>query len=850
MKKSPALVVVAGLAALLLVLLLPSVALALPSEVWITTQITSNSLNDSDPMVSADRVVWERYDGTDSEIYTWTPVSGIVQLTSNARQDTGARVSGDRVVWYGYDGHDNEIFTWTPSTGVVQITSNTTSDSMPAVSGDRITWRADGSTSAYADVYTWTPGGGIVRLTTDENCYEGPFVSGDRIEWSGGIGEESAIWTWTPDDGIVRVGEWGEWASISGDRIAWNYAPDGGNNSHSETFTWTPGGGPVRLTTNDFVDNFTSVSGDRIAWNGGPTGESDWEVYTWTPADGVVRLTTNISGDIEPKVSGDRIVWVNYATGSATDEIVVWSPSAGAVKLTSNSVADEGPQIDGDRVVWMHNDGSDYEIYTAVAYPVTVPEVASVEPASGLIGGGASVVINGSGFLSMSGAAAVKFGGISATNYTVNSPTKITAVAPAHSAGRVDVTVTAAGGTSSTAGDANDFLYLTRYQQTDTHLAYVGAWTTSTTTSATGGDFKFCNATGSVTVSFTGTYLAWIAKQSPAYGIARVTVDDGTPVTVDLYSPAAAYQRSVWNTGPLGSGAHTVKIEWTGTKNVSATDTNIGVDAFDVLGSLTQAVSLARYQQTATQLAFTGTWSTSTIASASGGTFKYADATGASVVIPITGTSLSWLAKKSPVYGIAKVSVDGGASADVDLYDAATLYQRAVWNTGKLTTGLHWVKIDWSGTKNASATGTNISVDAFDVLGSLASATRFEQTDTKLAWVGAWTSSTTTSASGSSFKFANASGATATIKFTGISCNLLAKQSSVYGIAEVKLDGLAPVLVDLYSASALFKQTVWKSGFLAPGDHTVTIKWTGTKRTAATDYNVNVDAVDVIGVLR
>jgi beta propeller repeat protein len=851
MKKRLALVVFAGLASLFLVLLLPSGALAATSEAWVTAQITSNGLDEGGPCVSGDRIVWERYDGADWEIYTWTPASGIVQLTSNTREDTGARVSGNLVVWYGYDGHDYEIYSWTPATGTVQLTSNTWRDSAPDVSGDRVTWRADGSSSSYTDVYTWTLEGGIVRLTTDEGCYEGPFVSGGRIEWSGSIDEQSAIWTWTAGSGIVNAGEWGEWASISGDRIAWNCAPGGGNNSFSETFTWTPGGGAVRLTTNEFVDNFTSVSGDRIAWNGGPTGESDWEVYTWTPVDGVVRLTTNTSGDIEPQVSGDRIAWMNYTGGTTTDEIVVWSPASGAVKLTSNSVADVGPDIDGARVVWMHDDGTDYEICTAVAYPVTIPEITSIEPAAAPTTGAATVVINGSGFLSLSGAAAVKFGGTNATSYTVNSPTKITAVAPAHAAGKVDVTVTAVGGASATAGAADDFVYLARYEQADTHFAYSGTWTVSSSSSASGGSFRFCNATGSVTVSFTGTHLAWIAKTSPVYGKAKVTLDDTAPVTVDLYSAAALYKRPVWNTGTLESGTHTVKIEWTGTKNGSATDTNVSVDAFDIQGTLSQAVSLTRYQETAAALVYSGgPWSTSTVASASGGTFKYANSDEATVIVPFTGTYLSWIVKKSPVYGIAKVSVDGGAPTNVDLYNSATLYQQTAWSSGKLASGLHWVKILWAGLGSGSPTGTNVSIDAVDVMGSLTAATRYEQTSSKLVWAGTWTTSTTTSASGSSFKFADKSGASATVKFTGISCNLIAKKSPVYGIAEVKLDDQAAVLVDFYSASALFKQTVWRSGFLAPGDHTVTIKWNGTKRTAATDYNIGIDAVDVIGSLR
>lgn len=86
-------------------------------------------------------------------------------------------------------------------------------------------------------------------------------------------------------------------------------------------------------------------------------------------------------------------------------------------------------------------------------------------------------------------------------------------------------------------------------------------------------------------MTFAGAYLAWIAKKSSVYGKARVTVDSGTPVIVDLYSSSTLWAQRVWNTPTLSSGTHTVKIEWTGTRNASASGTNIGLDAFDVLGT-------------------------------------------------------------------------------------------------------------------------------------------------------------------------------------------------------------------------------------------------------------------------
>ncbi|MEU7764831.1 ice-binding family protein [Nocardia sp. NPDC049190] len=75
-----------------------------------------------------------------------------------------------------------------------------------------------------------------------------------------------------------------------------------------------------------------------------------------------------------------------------------------------------------------------------------VPTLTSISPASGPAAGGTVVVLTGT---NLTGVTAVSFGGTPATSFTVNSSTQITAVAPAHSAGTVSVTVTAPGGTSN-----------------------------------------------------------------------------------------------------------------------------------------------------------------------------------------------------------------------------------------------------------------------------------------------------------------------------------------------------------------------------------------------------------------
>jgi hypothetical protein len=124
----------------------------------------------------------------------------------------------------------------------------------------------------------------------------------------------------------------------------------------------------------------------------------------------------------------------------------------------------------------------------------------------------------------------------------------------------------------------------TRYQQNDSHFLYAGTWYTFSTTGASAGSYTRANAgSDSVTVTFTGTYLAWIGTAGTTLSRAYVSLDGGAAQSVDLARSAVAYQQRVWNTGTLASGRHTVKI-W---RNPSdAAGKYISVDAFDIIGTL------------------------------------------------------------------------------------------------------------------------------------------------------------------------------------------------------------------------------------------------------------------------
>lgn len=265
------------------------------------------------------------------------------------------------------------------------------------------------------------------------------------------------------------------------------------------------------------------------------------------------------------------------------------------------------------------------------------------------------------------------------------------------------------------------------------------------------------------------------------------------------------------------------------------------------IGQSTAFAATSYYQENNPALIYTGVWNSSLSASASSGSFRYANTSGSSVTVYFEGTSLTWIAKMSIVYGKAQVTLDDKAPVTVDLYSATTLWRQSVWKTGTLAYGYHRVIIAWTETKDQASSATNVNVDAFSIDGALVRPFRLEQTDTHLSYTGSWTTSASMSASGGSFAFANSSKSSVTIRFSGAYMAWTAKKSPVYGKANVSLDGGTPTTVDLYSATTVWQQQVWHTPWLTSGSHTVTISWTGAKSSSATNTYINADSFDVVG---
>ena len=110
-------------------------------------------------------------------------------------------------------------------------------------------------------------------------------------------------------------------------------------------------------------------------------------------------------------------------------------------------------------------------------------------------------------------------------------------------------------------------------------------------------------------------------------------------------------------------------------------------------------------------LTYSSGWTQNSNVSDYSGTTTDSATTNNSMTFTFYGTSVQWIATKAKTNGIANVSLDGAAAAPVDLYAASTSYKNTVYSATGLTPGSHTLTITVSGTKNASATGYNVSID-------------------------------------------------------------------------------------------------------------------------------------------
>jgi hypothetical protein len=240
-------------------------------------------------------------------------------------------------------------------------------------------------------------------------------------------------------------------------------------------------------------------------------------------------------------------------------------------------------------------------------------------------------------------------------------------------------------------------------EEFDPNVQYDG-WRGVVDANASGGSYRVSDTRGNTaSFVFTGTSVKWVYRTGPDEGNAQVAIDGVNKGSVNLYA-AIPQEQVIRQFAGLANAAHTLTIKVLGT--TSGSDTKVVVDAF-VVGS-------TRTEETAKSVRY-NSWAGASNSKASGGMFRYSQTLNAVATFHFTGTGVKWITLRGPGYGMARVWIDGWAQGPpVDLYVPA-LQGHVGFSYPGLPAGPHWLQVQVLHTKNPSAVGYKVAVDAFDV---------------------------------------------------------------------------------------------------------------------------------------
>jgi uncharacterized protein YhjY with autotransporter beta-barrel domain len=233
-----------------------------------------------------------------------------------------------------------------------------------------------------------------------------------------------------------------------------------------------------------------------------------------------------------------------FVGGTGASEYIQYTPTSNPGVAYSNTVT---------YYTWDGVNANPQSFTVNIAAPV--PTVSSLSASSGSGAGGASITISGTGF---TGATGVTLGGTAATSFSVVNDGSITVVTPAHAAGTIDVTVTAAGGTSA-AVTADHYTFIV------SNPTLTASSTTPSTvdgTTYTTGSPAFSVAPSGGSGSYTSYALNFVSSATVAsLGLSFDTTSGkitGTPTTTGFAVFTVTVTDSASNTGTTAQVTLTV----------------------------------------------------------------------------------------------------------------------------------------------------------------------------------------------------------------------------------------------------------------------------------------------------
>ena len=450
------------------------------------------------------------------------------------------------VVAFGGSGTGAGLYTYVAPPTVANVSPNIG----PTIGGQSVTITGTNFTGASSVTFGGAAATAIVVVNASTITATTPaHVAGlvDIIVTSfGGIGTGAAIYTYAPLPTVTSVAPaggpvaGGTAVTITGTNLTGATVVTFGG--AAATAVVAVNATTITAVTPAHAAGLVNVSVTVPAGTGTGTG-----LYTYGAAPTVTSVAPAggpIAGSTAVTITGTGFTGttsVTFGGVAATGVLIV-----NATTITATTPAHAAGAVD-IVVTAFGGSGTGVGLYTYVAPPT----VASVSPNIGPTTGGQSVTITGTNF---TGASSVTFGGAAATAIVVVNATTITATAPAHAAGTVDIVVTGFGG-SGTGNALFTYAVVPIVTSASPGSGNVAGGTLVTITGA--------NFTGATTVHF-GALLA------PSMTVVNAN-------TINAMTPAhTAATVHVTVTTPAGAGQGTNIFKFAAAPTVSAASPNSG----------------------------------------------------------------------------------------------------------------------------------------------------------------------------------------------------------------------------------------------------------------------------------
>ncbi len=363
------------------------------------------------------------------------------------------------------------------------------------------------------------------------------------------------------------------------------------------------------------------------------------------------------------------------------------------------------------------------------------------------------------------------------------------------------------------------------YQENDINLAYTGIWLSNNTPSALGGGRRYTNdATGTVNFTINNTVGRIVVYRSTyltgVYGSLQVFVDSVLTTTINNTSSSFLFGVAFPITIPPGN--HTITL-----KNVGSTYSDI--DQITLLPAASP-LAIGTYQETNTNLTYSGLWTPNSTGSALGGSRIYTNDSNSSVSFAIDNTvgkvTIYRTTYLAGVYGSMRVYLDGATTpfATLDNTSSAFLFQQPF--TFAVIQGSHVITL-----KNVGSTYSDLDQIVLEASTPVSTGS-YQETNAALIYNGTWTSNTTPSALGGSRKYTNDPNGTVSFvvdnSVSRITLYRTTYLAGVYGSMQVFLDNSATPFVTVNNTSAGFTFGVPYTFTVIPGSHVITLKNVGS----------------------